>query len=132
MIKAATIVRPARLEAVYDATMFIPSNSNQQLIEVDMGFKNNPIYKQEKLCYFLPENIYYQKLVIVDGKANAVKDDARTIVITGETEESDPINFNIEIYPHLPDRSAIDAKFILLPFYPEIHHSPKRFHTLLP
>jgi hypothetical protein len=101
--------------------MFIPSNCKDHLIKVDMGFKINPIYRQEKLCYFLPENIYYQKLIIVDGKANAIKDDARTIVITGEIEESNPIHFNIEIYPPLPGNASINTELVSLPFYPEIN-----------
>ncbi len=121
MIKKATIVRPARLKGLYETNTFIPTNSNDHLIEVDMGFKINPIYRQEKLCYFLAENIYYQKLTIVDGKMNAIKDDARTMVITGEIEESNLINFNLEIHPPLPGKSTINAKFILLPFYPEIN-----------
>ena len=120
MIKEARIIRPARLEGLYDCTKFIPPNSRDQLIEVDLGFNINPIYRQEKLCYFLPEHIYYQKLIIVDGKMNAIKDDARTIVITGQAEESDVTNFNIEIFPRLPAQATIDTA-ISLPFYPELN-----------
>jgi hypothetical protein len=121
MIKSATIVKPARLETVYNSPQFIPSNSKEHLIEVNLGFKMNPIYRQEKLCYFLPENIYYQKLSIVDGKMNAIKDDARTLVITGQVEESNPIRFNIAIHPPLQAKSNLEDGFILLPFYPEIN-----------
>jgi hypothetical protein len=32
-------------------------------------------------------------------KANAIKDDARTLVITGLAAANDPIPFNVEIYP---------------------------------
>lgn len=121
MIKEASIVKPTRLEGLYNTTRFIPPNSKDYLIEVDMGFKINPIYRQEKLCYFLPENIYYQKLIIVDGKSNAIKDDARTIVITGCIEDSSLINFNIEIFPRLSEKSNINTAIISLPFYPEIN-----------
>jgi hypothetical protein len=121
MIKEATIVRPARLEGLYNTNVFIPPNSKDHLIEVDMGFKINPVFRQEKLCYFLPENIYYQKLSLVDGKMNAIRDDARTIVITGQVEESNLINFKVAMHPRLPEKSNIDTEFILLPFYPEMN-----------
>ena len=48
MITKAAIVRPARLEGLYPAIQFIPANSKDHLIEVAMGFKTNPIYRQEK------------------------------------------------------------------------------------
>ena len=121
MIKTASIVRPSRLQGLYNDTRFIPANSKDQLIEVDMGFNINPIYRQEKLCYFSPENIYYQKLSIVDGKMNPIKDDARTIVLTGETDGGNLIKFTIEVYPALPATASINQDFILLPFYPEIN-----------
>jgi len=117
----ATIIRPAWLEGLYNNTGFIPPNSKDHLMEVDMGFKTHPVYRQEKLCYFLPDNIYYQKLSIVDGKANAIKDDARTLVITGLAAANDPIHFNVEIYPRLPANADIDTANILLPFYPELN-----------
>jgi hypothetical protein len=121
MIKSATIVKPSGLEGLYNKTLFIPPNSKDYLIKVDLGFKINPIYQQKKLCWFLPENIYYQQLILIDGKANPVKDDARTIVITGETEEPNPIQFNVDINPSLPHDAGIDTEIISLPFYPELH-----------
>jgi hypothetical protein len=121
MIKEAVIVKPARLKGSPHTTRFIPPNSRDQLIEVDLGFKINPIYKQDKLCYFLPENIYYQKLNIADGKMNAIRDEERTIIITGHIEQKDPINFLVEIFPRLPVQSNIDKNEILLPFYPELN-----------
>jgi hypothetical protein len=121
MIKDATIIRPARMQGLYATPCFIPSNSKDQLIEVDMGFRENPLFKQEKLIYFIPENIYYQKLAIADGKANFIKDDARAIVISGNTGENDLIPFNIEIYPSLPAAVNINRKTISLPFYPELN-----------
>jgi hypothetical protein len=121
MIITATIVRPARLEGLFNNRGFIPPNSKDHLIEVDMNFTTNPIYRQEKLCYFLPANIYYQKLVIFDGKMNPIKDDARTLVITGKVEAADPIHFNVTIYPSLPANATIDTGAISLPFYPELN-----------
>lgn len=120
MIKTATIVRPERLNGIYTTSHFIPTNAKDQLIEVDMGFNMNPVYKQEKLIYFLPDNIYYQKLALTDGKGNAVKDDVRTIVISGQIEVSTPIFFNIDIYPALSAGTTFNDGSIDLPFYPEV------------
>lgn len=116
----ASIVQPARLEGLYKNTQFIPANSKDQLMEVDMGFTINPVFRQEKLCYFLPENIYYQQLGLVDGKRNPIKDDARTLVITGRIEEPNPVNFELEIFPKLPANADINTLQISLPFYPEL------------
>ena len=121
MITKAAIVRPARLEGLYPAIQFIPANSKEHLIEVAMGFKTNPIYRQEKFIYFLPDHIYYQQLTIVDGKMNAIKDDARTIVITGQLEIKDPIRFEVEIFPRLPASANIDTSAVFLPLYPELN-----------
>jgi len=120
MITKATIVQPGRLEGLYKNTEFIPANSKDQLIEVDMGFKTNPVFRQEKLCYFLPENIYYQQLSLVDGKMNPIKDDARTLVITGCIEATNPVNFELEIFPRLPMNANINLQ-AALPFYPELN-----------
>ncbi len=118
MIKAAEIIRPIRLKGLHEVTKFLPSNSKDHFIEVDLGFTVNPIYKQDKLCYFLTDNVYYQRLSIVDGKNNFIKDDARTIVIAGKPDESTMIKFDLEIYPGLP-ANAVDTAAVLLPFYPD-------------
>jgi hypothetical protein len=121
MISKASIVQPARLEGLYKSTQFIPANSKDQLIEVDMGFNTNPVFRQEKLCYFLSENLYYQQLILVDGKRNAIKDDARTLVVSGWIEEPNPVNFELDIFPALPVNADINRLQISLPFYPELN-----------
>lgn len=121
MITTAAIIRPKRLEGLNNVPHFISTNNQQQLIEVDLGFKNNPYYKQEKCCLFLPFNIYYQKLVIADGRANAVKDDARSIVITGQFHTANSVEFEIEIYPALPVNAGLKTDVFKLPFFPEIN-----------
>lgn len=121
MVKDAIFIRPARLQGLYPVPSFIPFNSKDHLLEVDMGFKENPLYRQEKLVYFTQENIYYQKLAITDGRANFIKDDARTIIISGKPDESTSIQFRIDIYPSLPSAVNINRSGISLPFYPEVN-----------
>ena len=119
MIKEADIVRPERLAGLYQTPVFISANSKDHLIEADLGFAVNPLYKQDKLCFF-PGKVYYQRLLLVDGKNNSIKDDARTIVIAGKLDESTGIRFNLDIYPSLPG-NAVDTSSLILPFYPEIN-----------
>lgn len=118
-IQNADIVRPSRASALYKAPAFIPGNSQQQIISIDFGFANNPLYKQEKLLIFLDDAVYYQKLVLTDGKANAIKDDVRTFVVSGSIKTDDSISFETEVYPALPKEAGIDPAVLKLPLYLE-------------
>lgn len=120
-IQNAVIVKPSRVTALYKAAAFIPGNSQQQMMSIDLGFANNPIYKQEKLLIFLDDAVYYQKLVLTDGKANAIKDDVRTMVVSGSIETNDTISFETEVYPALPKEAGIKPALLKLPFYPELN-----------
>lgn len=120
-INNAVIVKPSRITELYKAPAFIPGNSQQQLIAIDLGFASNPLYKQEKLLIFLDDAVYYQKLVLTDGRANAVKDDARTIVVSGSIKANDTISFETEAYPALPKEAGIEPSILNLPFYPELN-----------
>ena len=120
-IDNAVIVKPSRAKELYQAPAFIAGNSQQQLLAVDLGFVNYPLYKQEKLLIFLNDAAYYQKLVLTDGRANPVKDDVRTLIVSGEINTGKQIQFQTEVYPALPKEAGIDPSFLNLPFYPEQH-----------
>ncbi len=120
MTPTTDTIRPSRLKGILKHVMFISSNSKDHLIEIDLGFTINPIYRQEKIVYFLPDNIYYQQLVMIDGKQNPVKDDCRTLVFSGSSKEDFTITFFVTIYGSLPASADIDQNSIALSFYPEL------------
>ncbi len=119
-IDKAVIVKPSRATDLYQAPAFIPSNSQHQIILIDLGFASNPLYKQDKLLLFLDDAVYYQKLVLTDGRANAIKDDIRTIITTGSISTAGKIAFETEVHPLLPKEAGIDPSILQLPFYPEL------------
>lgn len=120
-IDNAIIIKPSRATDLFQAPAFIPCNSQHQLVAIDLGFANNPLYKQEKLLIFLDDAVYYQKLVLTDGRANAIKDDTRTIVTTGSINPAGKIYFETEVHPLLPKEAGINSSALQLPFYPELN-----------
>lgn len=120
MITTANISRPQRLQGLHQPPAFIPPNSKDYLLEVDLGFASNPLYRQEKLCCFIPDQVYYQKFTLEDGRGNAIKEDVRSIIITGQFNNTELVRFSTDIYPRLSS-TTITPEEIRLPFYPELN-----------
>lgn len=116
MVRIKRLLSPTKLSNFVNLE-YLPSNSNQQLIEIDLNGKP-VLYRQISLLCVSPGNEFYQ-LLRAEHEIIGQFDRANQLIIVGEFTEQDEIKFDITIENALQERTNINTEYLHLYRLPE-------------